>query len=543
MVDIDFKNIRENLLKLASIPSLSSTAGERKIEDELLKMIKDIDYFRENPRHIFTRNLPEDPHNRKVVACLLSGPASRQAKENSTVILLNHHDVVDIKDYGQYKKLAFSPEKLTRRLKRDREPEEGKNFLYGRGIADMKAGIAIQLAVLEHFSGRSFGGNILFISVPDEETSSRGMLEAIDLIYNLKDKFDLDLQAAINCEPTFPAYPGDEGRYIYTGSMGKSVIFFFCIGQATHAGDSLSGLNGNLLLAEIIRELEGNIDYCDTISSYTAPPPSCLKAKDFKRYYSAQIPHTAGGYFNINLLNSNPLKLMTEMKSLAENSLAEVLSRHHERRQKYFQSQGTPSPEYSGDEGWVLNYGDLLERAKKSQPQGSVEDAIQRIIDSNIENLEEQELCLKIVEHLVDFVECKGPGIVVGFTPPFYPPVVGGENSRSDGDVQLLAQKLKKIARHRGYPLKISPVFPGISDLSYCRLEDDPDSFQILADNLPLWEREYKLPLEKIYRLNLPVINISVEGYDAHKSSERLEINYSLKVVPKLVEEACKWFL
>ena len=544
MQEISHKYIKNTLLELASIPSLSNTEGERKIEQKLVEKLEEIT----ESANIFRRKLPADSLEREVIAGLVAGegPAAARSKNNKTVILLNHHDVVDVLDYGQNRDLAFSPEKLTAKLTEENKTagtNTDKNYLFGRGVADMKAGIAIQLAVMKAFTSSDLTGNLLFVSVPDEETSSRGMLTAVELITKLREQYQLDLQGVINCEPTFPAFPGDQGNYIYTGSMGKSVVLFYCRGVETHVGDVLSGLNANLLLAEVIRELEGNLKFCDSVSAFTAPPPTCLKARDNKRYYSAQIPHTAGGYFNINLLTSSPNEIMQQMKKLAGRALDSVLEKLIERKAEYLQKQNLSADSIQKPASWVLTYDEFLQEAQENNAK-QVEKAIETLITEKDDSIEAQELCLQIMDRINDFVDRPGVGIVTGFTPPYYPPVTSDSDNKSDEQFNKLAQKLAEKAVKSGYQVDVFPVFPGISDLSYCRLESDLNSYtETLASNLPLWNQGYTLPLRQIAELDLAVLNISVDGRDAHKHTERLELNYSLKVVPGLVKEACQEIL
>ncbi len=541
MQEISHNYVKKTLLELASVPSLSNTEQERKIERKLVDKLKEII----SDDKIFREKLPDDSLEREVIAGMVEGKdsATGRSQNDKTVILLNHHDVVDVLDYGQNKDLAFAPKKLTAKLREENKTEKvekDKNYLYGRGVADMKAGIAIQLGVMKAFSSSDFSGNLLFVSVPDEETSSRGMLAAVDLITRLKAKYKLNLQGVINCEPTFPAFPGDDGNYIYTGSMGKSVIFFYCRGLETHVGDVLSGLNANLLMAELIRELEGNLRYCDEVTAFTAPPPTCLKARDNKRYYSAQIPHTAGGYFNINLLTSSPEEILQEMKSLASRVLDRVLGKFESRKLEYLSGHNLPDSVMKKTEGWVMTYEEFLQEAKKNK-KGQVQTAIKGLITEKQGQIEEQEICLQIADKINDFVDVNGVGVVIGFAPPYYPPVVSQNNKERDISFRNLAENLAENARDRGYQVEVFPVFPGISDLSYCRLDSKLDSYsEVLANNLPLWERGYTLPVSKIADLDLPLMNISVDGKDAHKHTERLELNYSLEVVPELVKNACQ---
>lgn len=59
---------------------------------------------------------------------------------------------------------------------------------------------------------RLIDGNILLISVPDEETLSRGMLSAVNLMTELKEKYALEYVITINSEPYFNQ---TKGKAIY----------------------------------------------------------------------------------------------------------------------------------------------------------------------------------------------------------------------------------------------------------------------------------------------------------------------------------------
>ena len=72
----------------------------------------------------------------------------------------------------------------------------------------MKAGLTVQLSMLERAMAGRFEGNILLVTVPDEEVNSQGMLEAVPKLKELKQKYDLDYTACLNSEPMFEKYPG-----------------------------------------------------------------------------------------------------------------------------------------------------------------------------------------------------------------------------------------------------------------------------------------------------------------------------------------------
>ncbi len=109
-----------------------------------------------------------------------------------TIVLTGHYDTVSTRDYGELEDLATEPEQLTRALAKSLSEVEtpaarlartdfaSGEFLAGRGLLDMKAGLAAGLAVCAEFA-ESAGpnGNLLFIAVPDEENNSAGARKAV----------------------------------------------------------------------------------------------------------------------------------------------------------------------------------------------------------------------------------------------------------------------------------------------------------------------------------------------------------------------------
>ncbi len=50
----------------------------------------------------------------------------------------------------------------------------------------MKAGLSVQLSMLERAMNGQFEGNLLLITVPDEEVNSRGMIEAVPVLKEME---------------------------------------------------------------------------------------------------------------------------------------------------------------------------------------------------------------------------------------------------------------------------------------------------------------------------------------------------------------------
>ena len=67
----------------------------------------------------------------------------------------------------------------------------------------MKAALALQSGVLEAYAADPTEGqvNLLYLSVGDEESYSRGMRGALGLLTELQEKFDLNYVLAVDSEP------------------------------------------------------------------------------------------------------------------------------------------------------------------------------------------------------------------------------------------------------------------------------------------------------------------------------------------------------
>lgn len=173
--------------------------------------------------------LPNDPLGRHVVGAIVY--SAEDTKD--TVILTGHYDVVDVGDYGKYKKLAFSPMEYTRALKRENLDTESKqdllsgDYLFGRGIMDMKCGLAAEMALLEEFAAdvSKFPVNVLFLAVPDEEDSSEGMRAAVSLLVELQEKENLRYLGAILTEPSSAGAQVEGKELIFCGTVGKLMPF------------------------------------------------------------------------------------------------------------------------------------------------------------------------------------------------------------------------------------------------------------------------------------------------------------------------------
>ena len=257
------------LMDLVRIPSVSPSS-ER--ENEIARFIYDtlavLPYFRENPSDLRLLPLEGDVLKRHLVFAIVRTPRKTQ----DTVIVAGHMDVVSTQACGSLAPWAFEPEEYTKRIgSTDISPEarrdlETGEWLFGRGLSDMKSGVAAGLHLLMEVSRDpvSLKTNLAALIVPDEENNSAGMLSASSYLARFQEEEGLRYLACVELEPTFAT--GDEAKpSIYLGSIGKINPFFFCAGKETHVGEYYEGFCAAPIISHINLMLDGNPEYADSL--------------------------------------------------------------------------------------------------------------------------------------------------------------------------------------------------------------------------------------------------------------------------------------
>lgn len=535
---MDKARMKNILLDLCEIPSISETEGEHKMAQKLYDLLSEVDYFRRYKEHLYKISLKNDIYGRSFVAALLKG----QPGCGKTVILLSHYDVVAVEDFGALKKYAFNPLKYTEMLRESAVnlPDEAYrdlmsgDYLFGRGTMDMKFGIALDIEILHEVSRNleNFPGNILFLSVPDEEANSAGMTGAVEFLNELKEEHSLDYACCIVSEPHFPKFAGDKSNYIYSGTVGKLLPVFYCIGKETHAGEPFSGLNPNLLTAKLIEKIEQNPDLCESHRGCTTPAPVCLKSSDTKNEYSVQIPTAAYAYFNYVTLNKTPLEVMETFKAIAIEAFEEVLHGVRLKADKLRNLTGD-ALQLPGITPRVYTYSELY-RECINQHGNELKKHLREFMQ-NAKINDARQLSIEVVKELCKYSPVKEPMIVLFYAPPYYPACSGLDSYPIVNDI--CRQVIRQAESQFGERLELQPYFTGLSDMSYLGLPNSMDADALAAD-FPLWGSKYSLPVSTMSKLNIPFINIGPLGKDAHKYTERLCMPFSFEISAKLVMDA-----
>lgn len=134
-------------------------------------------------------DIPEDYLDRKVSWCLLKG------KGDDTIVFIHHNDIVETKDFDILEKLSLKPYELMEAFKQNKMelPKQAYDdlmsdkWIFGAWLQRYEGGGSIQLSLIEEYSKEEdFQGNIVLISVPDEENLSAGMRGATYLLKEFK---------------------------------------------------------------------------------------------------------------------------------------------------------------------------------------------------------------------------------------------------------------------------------------------------------------------------------------------------------------------
>ncbi|MBP2658825.1 MAG: rocB [Firmicutes bacterium] len=538
------RNIGERIKKIAldltRIPSVVGTKGEVVIAEAIYDHLKDIEYFRNNPDNLRLLPITNDSLGRQNVLAFIEGS---NRKSNRTILCLGHIDTAGIDDFGELKEYSSEPEVLKEKLKSIKFCQEtweelhSPDWIFGRGIFDMKTGVASLMVMMEEFSRQvdQLDGNIVFIGVPDEEGNSAGMLSAVESLEEISQERDWEFIASIDTDYMTCKYPGDDHKYVYVGTVGKLLPSFFLYGEETHVGESFNGLDANLLASEVLWQIDLSTDLCDIADGEVTLPPISLQQRDLRTEYSVQTTNSVNLYFNYATHCSQPDEVLAKCKAKAEQSFENVIKRLNEEYEKYCKLCNVPFQKLPW-QSQVLTYEELYQNVK-----AELGDEIDQIItDLTIKlkekGVDDRAFSLAIVQEVHKNYSNQNAKIIVYLAPPYYPHIsVQGYDEKEKRLLDAVGQAVDEVKEQYDYKILMKKFYPYISDLSYCSISKDEESINKLVDNMPAWPHQYNLPVKSIQSISMPVVNIGPFGKDAHKLSERLCTSYSLDAMPQIL--------
>lgn len=244
-----FDKVKQLTEEMVAIPSINKEpGGESAVARYIQDFYMSLPYFQAHPEQVKCFQTKNDFVVRHSTLAYVKGT---KGNSNRTVILIGHIDTVGVDDFGTIREYAFRCEELPAKLRETFvlpqeviDDIESGEYLFGRGALDMKSGVAGHMYLIQYFSEHpeELDGNLLAIGECDEEDNSKGIITALDLLEELKEKEHFEYVACINADYSTNYAPGDENRYIYYGSIGKLLPCFAVFGKEAHVGqDAFTG--------------------------------------------------------------------------------------------------------------------------------------------------------------------------------------------------------------------------------------------------------------------------------------------------------------
>ncbi len=541
---INAQHVEELALRLVGWSSETGTPGEATFSDHLVSVLKEIPYFQQNPDNIRTIASHGDPLTHNVVALV-------RGKGKHTLALAGHFDTVATDNYHELKSLACESTKLKDALiadlsRRSRSAQEERaledllsgNFLPGRGMLDMKSGLAVGIACVEKFAeDEDRSGNLLLVFTPDEERESRGMRSMRNALPAIARDFDIEIAAAINLDVTSDQGDGQEGRAVYAGTIGKLLPFALVIGLSSHASYPYEGVSAQAMAAGILARFEGNAALADRDENDISPPPICLEAKDLRDGYEVTTPER----FWIAL---NWLYHAMTAEELFERFKSEVLAGATQAVER-FAAQSEAFGKLIGKRAGAIPAAPKLItfeqlRLMAAEVAGDKFEALYGEQEKRLSHIDNPlSVSRQLTEWLVGVAHLSGPAVVVGFAGLHYPASHLDEKQVNDRAFkQAIDVTMQQFANFADQVLVWKPYFQGISDMSF--LGQATLGQDLVSINTPV-ARLVDHPASDALRF--PVVNIGPWGREFHQKLERVHAPYAFGVLPQVVSMIAEEFL
>lgn len=522
-------------LELVARASVNGTDDEASFAPWLVQWLRRLPPWAAAPDLVWTIPVPGDPLRRASVAALARGRGRR------TVVLTGHFDTVRVDDYGELAPLATAPEALRAALlerlrgraatpaeRRARDDLRGGAFLPGRGLLDMKSGLAAALVAMAQWAADDDrDGNLLFLAVPDEEANSVGARSVVQALPAMAAELGLELVAAVNLDSLVDDGDGAAGRCVALGTVGKLLPSALAVGVPAHAAAALGGLNAGALMAAIVAEIEWAGTLAEAVDGMAAAPPTLLGLGDHRPAYDVTMPERIWAYWNVMTLRRSPDEVLAAFTALCRRAAERVLVTLRERAQGLGGAPALPA------EVPVVPFAALRRAAGATRTAELAGAAAARGVD-----LPEQ--CRLITEGLWMASGLGAPAIVVGLASlPYLPAWLrGADGLRLERAVRRATATAG--ARH-GVAIGTCPFFPGISDMSFLG-QVDAATIAAIAAATPAWGHGIAWP-RGAAALGVPVVNAGPWGRDYHTPLERLHTGYAFEVLPDLLAEIVRGVL
>lgn len=513
----------EQLIKyIVSLDSRSGTQGEIQFPHNIKDLLLELDYFKKNDKNIELHDAGDD-------LSVLTALYDSGKQDAQTLVIMSHYDTVHTNDFGTYEHIARDVDALTKTYKtlndfplEVQQDIDSDKYLFGRGVMDMKMGLAQHIRMIEKASVEQLPVNLLLLTVPDEEVDSKGMRTATTVLNKIRKERNLNYALILNSEPSFMQTPNDPNYYIYTGSIGKIMPAALSYGVETHVGEPLKGLNALFMASMLNTHMEYQTDFNEEVYGEQTPLPITLRSDDLKMDYNTQVTHHVASIYNVFTMQRSANEVFSIFNQVVDDAIEDMMEKYSSACRA---SNIEPTLSIK-----KMTYEALLNHAYEKLGRTAVEEIIQESIQLKDMRQQSFDIVTKLLQRMKELT----PAVVTMFAPPYYPAV-------NNTDHPLIEQLIELTKTHVD-DVKVMHYFNGISDLSYVDYEDDDASFTDYEKNTPVYDKTYHIPFEDMKALNTPFINIGPFGKDPHKYTERLHKKHAFVTTTKLLDDVMTQF-
>ena len=507
------ERIYQYLQEVCACNSVSCTHDEYKAGDWFAEFFRKIPYFQKHPELTGNFMIPGDPYHRSVPWAILLDPTSVEAE------------------------LA----------KRDLDAEarfdmNSGEWIWGRGVGDMKGGHCVHLALFEEYAELADKGELpgcyIYLPVPDEESYSVGMREGAKILRRLIEQYQLDVQLMIIPEPSNWV---NGKQSLSRGTVGKIMPVVMAQGVTAHVGHCFNGISPMNFLCRIYQRTNNALEFCDSYDGEAAVPPTWQKFRDNKELYDVTIPLRAYGYFTLLHFERTPEQIMNRLKEISMDALKEECELINAQYQEYKKIDKSADKEKIVYYPEVYTFGELVEKIKSTDKEGfekyysEVYAGIKEDIEAGRTNY--PDATVTIMQKVMDYADLKQPTVLLGFAPPYYPAVNGDAVEGKENAALKAYEVIEKSAReHFGRETFNEHYFMGISDGSYTAV-GHPFDYDKFSLNTPCYGQLYSVDFKTIEANNIPFILYGPITKEYHQWTERTLKKSLLEELPVVTKE------
>lgn len=537
--------IEKILTELVACQSISGTAKELTSENYVYEFIREIPYFKEHPELYGFHKVPNDPFNRAVPYALVVG------NSKDTVIMSGHIDVVSTEVYGDAEPLAFSmgaelEAKLATKELNDiqRADLESGEWFWGRGVADMKAGVSLAMVLLEKYAALAqegkLEGSFLFSAVPDEECYSAGMRAIMPKFLELKKEHSLNFKLLIDPEP---ASEDGSAQVLSLGSIGKIMPVIMTQGAVAHIGHCYNGMSSLNMLTGIYQRTGGSLDFVDVYEDESSMPLNWQYMRDIKETYDVSLPFRSSGYMTVLSFKTTISETLDKLKKISEEVFDDEVRKLNDQYQEFKKNNRFETKDKIYYPTCVYTVSELCEELRRKN--GSDFDKFYSDLYSEAGALISQgksypDATIYLMDKLLSYADIKQPLVLIGIAPPYYPATHSDLIPGREGYGSKVFEFAKKLSEEKfAQELTSEHYFTGISDNSYTSIPDL--DFDEITANYPMWGSAYSLDFEAIKEISVPSILYGPIGREYHQWTERVNKHSLLDVMPEMLQSVIEF--